>query len=62
MTTFAAGLRVSEVCNLKVVDIMTSRMHIRVNQGKGGKDRYTILSPRLLNELRAYWRLVRSPV
>lgn len=62
MTTYAAGLRVSEVCNLKVEDIMTSRMQIRVNQGKGGKDRYTILSPRLLNELRAYWRLVRSPM
>ncbi|HBF33861.1 TPA: integrase [Candidatus Sumerlaeota bacterium] len=62
MTTYAAGLRVSEVCNLKVTDIMSSRMQIRVEQGKGGKDRYTILSPRLLTELRAYWRLVRSPL
>ena len=62
MTTYAAGLRVSEVCNLKVSDIISARMQIRVDQGKGGKDRYTILSPRLLNELRAYWRLVRSPI
>jgi integrase/recombinase XerD len=59
MTTYAAGLRVSEVCNLKVEDIISSRMQIRVNQGKGGKDRYTILSSKLLLELRAYWRMVR---
>jgi integrase/recombinase XerD len=59
MTTYAAGLRVSEVCQLKVEDIISSRMQIRVNQGKGGKDRYTILSPKLLLELRAYWRMVR---
>lgn len=62
MTTYAAGLRVSEVCHLRVADINSARMQIRVNQGKGGKDRYTILSARLLAELRAYWRLVRSPV
>ena len=58
MTTYAAGLRVSEVCRLKLEDILSSRMQIRVTQGKGGKDRYTILSARLLAELRAYWRLV----
>lgn len=59
MTTYAAGLRVSEVCALKVEDIHSARMQIRVTQGKGGKDRYTILSARLLTELRAYWRRVR---
>jgi len=62
MTTYAAGLRVSEVCRLKLEDIISSRMQIRVTQGKGGKDRYTILSARLLAELRAYWRLVRPTV
>jgi site-specific recombinase XerD len=59
MTTYAAGLRSSEVCQLKVEDIISSRMQIRVNQGKGGKDRYTILSSKLLLELRAYWRMAR---
>lgn len=59
MTTYAAGLRVSEVCHLKIEDIMSSRMQIRVTQGKGGKDRYTILSEKLLMELRAYWRMAR---
>ncbi len=59
MTTYSAGLRVSEVCNLKVEDINSARMQIRVTQGKGGKDRYTILSSRLLTELREYWRMVR---
>jgi integrase/recombinase XerD len=57
MTTYAAGLRVSEVTSLKVSDIDSKRMMIRVEQGKGAKDRYTILSPRLLEELRAYWKL-----
>ena len=58
-TTYAAGLRVSEVCALKVGDIDSGRMLIRVEQGKGRKDRYVPLSPRLLDELRAYWRLYR---
>jgi integrase/recombinase XerD len=57
MTTYAAGLRVSEVTSLKVSDIDSKRMMIRVEQGKGAKDRYTILSPRLLQELRSYWKL-----
>ena len=57
MTTYAAGLRVSEVCRLTPKDIMSARMQIRVEQGKGNKDRYTLLSPKLLEELRAYWRL-----
>ena len=56
MTTYAAGLRVSEVVRLRVSDIDSTRMTIRVEQGKGSKDRYTILSPRLLDQLRHYWR------
>jgi len=55
MTTYGAGLRVSELCHLKVSDIDSARMTIRVEQGKGAKDRYTLLSPRLLRELRRYW-------
>jgi integrase/recombinase XerD len=59
MTTYAAGLRVSEVCRLKVTDLLSDRYQIRVVQGKGQKDRYTIFSARLQEELRAYWRLYR---
>jgi integrase/recombinase XerD len=61
MTTYAAGLRVSEVVRLQVTDIESERMFIRVNQGKGNKDRYTLLATRLLTELRAYWKLLRPP-
>jgi site-specific recombinase XerD len=57
MTTYSAGLRVSEVIELKVTDIDSKRMMIRVQQGKGRKDRYTILSERLLKELRIYWKM-----
>ena len=56
---YAAGLRVSEVVQLKVNDIDSGRMVIRVEQGKGGKDRYVMLSPQLLKILRTYWRLAR---
>ena len=59
MTTYAAGLRVGEVTGLKVTDIDSKRMMIRVVQGKGRKDRYTILSKRLLRELRVYWKMYR---
>ena len=59
LTTYAAGLRVSEVVRLKVSDLDSQRLMIRVEQGKGQKDRYTILSPRLLEELRLYWRSCR---
>lgn len=56
MTAYGAGLRISEVVNLKVGDIDSRRMLIRVRQGKGKKDRYAMLSPRLLIVLRAWWR------
>ncbi len=59
MTTYGCGLRIGEVINLKVVDIDSSRMMVRVSHGKGDKDRYTILSTRLLTELRSYWRTYR---
>ncbi len=55
MTTYAAGLRGSETAQLKVSDIDSQRMQIRVQQGKGSKDRYTLLSSVLLKQLRAYW-------
>jgi len=55
MTAYAAGLRISEVAHLKAIDIDSQRMVIRVNQGKDNKDRYVMLSPRLLEILRAYW-------
>jgi integrase len=55
MTVYGAGLRLNEACHLKVEDIESSRMMIRVDQGKGARDRYTILSPWLLEELRRYW-------
>ena len=58
-TVYAAGLRVSEVVMLKIADIDSGRMVIRVEHGKGGKDRYVMLSPQLLRILRGYWRLAR---
>lgn len=56
MTAYGAGLRVSEVVNLQIGDIDSSRMLIRVRQGKGKKDRYAMLSPRLLEILRCWFR------
>jgi integrase/recombinase XerD len=57
---YGAGLRVSEVVALKVSDIDSQRMTLRVEQGKGRKDRYAMLSPVLLERLRAWWRLGHS--
>jgi len=59
MTAYAAGLRVGELVRLRVSDIDSDRMAIRVEQAKGARDRYTLLSPRLLEELRRYWALER---
>ena len=60
-TIYAAGLRITEALNLRVRHIDSARMMIRVEQGKGKKDRYTILSPRLLDELRGYLETVPHP-
>src|SRR6266852_815611 len=59
MTTYAAGLRLAEARHLKPIHIHSERQLIRVEQGKGQKDRYTLLSPQLLLELRSYWREYR---
>jgi integrase/recombinase XerD len=56
---YGAGLRVSEVANLKVSDIDSKRMLLRVEQGKGKRDRYALLSPRLLARLRQYWSVAK---
>ena len=58
-TAYAAGLRVSEVVCLKVTSIHSPRMLIHIENGKGGRERYAMLSPRLLQILRAYWKRVR---
>ena len=57
---YGAGLRAGEVVAIKVSDIESERMVIRVEQGKGGRDRYAMLSPRLLQLLRAWWRQAHS--
>jgi integrase/recombinase XerD len=59
MTAYGAGLRVSEVISLHVNDIDSNRMLIRIDQGKGRKDRYLMLSPNLLDLLREYWKVAR---
>ena len=56
-TAYAAGLRVSEVAALKISDIDSRRMVLRIERGKGGKERYAMLSETLLGILRSYWRL-----
>ncbi len=59
MTIYATGLRVNEALHLKLVDIDSARMVVRVDQGKGRKDRYIMLSPVLLAILREYWKIAR---
>ena len=56
MMAYAAGLKGVQVVRLKITDIDSSRMLIRVEHGKGGRARYVMLSPQLLVVLRAYWR------
>lgn len=56
---YSAGLRRGELLNLKVTDIVSDRMLIRINQGKGRKDRYTLLSHRVLSDLRNYYKKVK---
>jgi site-specific recombinase XerD len=58
-TMYGTGMRVSETVHLRAADIDSQRMMIRVEQGKGHKDRYVQLSPKLLELLRCYWRKVR---
>jgi integrase/recombinase XerD len=59
MTAYAAGLRISEVTHLKITDIDSHRMMLRVTRGKGQKDRYVMLSAQLLEHLRVYWKATR---
>jgi site-specific recombinase XerD len=59
MTIYSAGLRVSEALHLKLTDIDSQRMMIRVEHGKGNKDRYTLLGKRNLDILREYWKKYR---
>jgi integrase/recombinase XerD len=59
LLAYSAGLRLSEIVRLKVGDIDSSRMMIHVRNGKMHKDRYTLLSPHLLSQLRAYWKLYK---
>jgi len=61
-TAYATGMRVSEVTRLLITDIDSTRMVIRVDQGKGRKDRYVMLSPSLLQTLREYWRQSKPKV
>ncbi len=60
-TPYAARLRASEAASIKVADIDSSRMVVRVEQGKGGRDRYVMLSSQLLGILRSYWTLLHGP-
>jgi integrase/recombinase XerD len=59
---YGAGLRVSEVVSLKISDIDSKRMLLKIEQGKGRKDRFAMLSPQLLELLRDWWRIARPRV
>jgi integrase/recombinase XerD len=58
---YGAGLRVSEVVALTVSDVDSTRMLLRIEQGKGRRDRHAMLSPQLLELLRDWWRIARPP-
>ena len=58
---YGCGMRISEVCNLKITDIDSSNKRIKVEQGKGGKDRFTLLPPTLLEQLRQYFVAAGKP-
>ena len=57
---YGAGLRANEVISLKVGDVDSTRITLRIQQGKGGKDRYAMLSPVMLQRLRTWWRVARA--
>ena len=57
---YGAGLRANEVATLKVGDVDSKRMTLRIQQGKGGKDRYAMLSPVMLDRLRTWWRVAKA--
>ena len=57
---YGAGLRANEVISLKVGDVDSTRMTLRIQQGNGGKDRYAMLSPVMLERLRTWWRVARA--
>ena len=59
ITLYSTGVRRAELCALKVADIDSKRMLIRVQHGKGGRDRDVLLSPKLLETLREYWRWIK---
>jgi site-specific recombinase XerD len=61
MTMYGAGLRISEVCRLHLEDIDSKRQLIHVRDGKGGRNRFSMLSPLLLTVLREYWKQLRPP-
>jgi len=61
LTLYAAGLRLGEATSLQIPDIDSQRMLLHINRGKGQKDRIVPLSPRLLSELREYWKQERPP-
>src|SRR5262249_52745761 len=62
MSCYAAGLRINEACHLQIPVLDSKRMLIHVRHPRGGRERYTLLSPRLLQVLRDYWRLDRPPL
>jgi site-specific recombinase XerD len=61
MLVYSSGLRISELVNLQIHDIVRNSMRIRVRNAKGGKDRYTIFAHRCLQQLELYWKTYRPP-